>query len=67
MASLRPMITEFDLWLGGFVQNPAPNFSYSEIPANCCLKIYEYQQMIVDDEIILDGELYIDGDLILIN
>jgi hypothetical protein len=61
------METDFNIFEGNFYQIPAPNFSYSEIPANCCIRIYEYQQMIVDEEIIIDGEIYIDGDLVLIS
>ena len=67
MGGLRPMLTEFDLWVGGFVQNPAPNMSYNEIPANCCLKIYDYQQMVVHTRLILDGQIKLDGQLVLIH
>lgn len=65
MGSLRPMLTEFDLLSGGFTENPAPNFSYSEIPANCCLRIYEYQQMYIYNELTINGELYNNGEIVL--
>ena len=67
MSSLRPMITEFDIWRGGFIENPAPNFSYYEIPAGCCLKIYQYQQMITHDTLYLYGDIHVEGELIIIN
>lgn len=67
MGSLRPMITDFDVWQGGFAENPAPNFSYEFIPVNCCMKINEYQQMIIHNSITLDGTLIIDGTLVIID
>lgn len=61
------MILELDLPTGVFMEKPAPNFSYYEIPAGCCIRIYEYQQMIVHDELLISGELHLDGELVLIN
>ena len=67
MSSLRPMEIDFDIFSGQLTYRPAPNFSYHEIPANCCIKIPKYQQMIVHDIIEIDGTLTIDGELVVIN
>jgi len=63
--SLRPMITTLDLWSGAFMEVPAPNFSYDEIPSGCCMRIYQYQQMFVYRELTIHGTVVNHGEIIL--
>lgn len=39
------------------------NFSYNYIPIGCCLKINEYQEMIVNKYIKIEGKIILKGDI----
>lgn len=66
MSKLIKTQIELDVMDGELHEMPLPNFSYNEIPENCRLKVHQYQQMIVFDEIIIDGTIVVDGDVIII-
>lgn len=42
---------------------PSSNFSYKTIPENTCMRVPEYQEMILYDKIIIQGKLILKGDL----
>lgn len=65
MSSLRPMITALDLWTGAFTEVPAPNFSYNYIPTGCCIKVYQYQQMFVYNELNIQGTITNYGEIVV--
>jgi len=64
--SLKPKEVELDVFSGQLTYMPSPNFSYDEIPTGCCMRIHQYQQMLLYDDIIIDGDLIIDGTLVFV-
>jgi hypothetical protein len=59
------METDFNIYDGSLYQRPAPNFSYNEIPANCCAIVHQYQQMYVYNELKINGEIKVRGEIVL--
>lgn len=63
---LKPKEVDLNIFTGELTYLPMPNFSYEEIPVNCCVKVFEYQQMILFEDIIIDGNLILDGSLVIL-
>jgi hypothetical protein len=63
---LKPTELELNILNGELVFSPLPNFSYKTIPVGCYMKISEYQEMILYNQVIVDGILSIDGDLVIL-
>jgi hypothetical protein len=67
MNKLKPLETLVQPDTGDFILVPSPNFGYKTIPLGYILKVPEYQEMVLLNEIILDGNLFLEGDLTLIS
>lgn len=67
MSSLTPNQVDFNIFTGELVYLPSPNFSYELIPSGCCIRIPEYQQMIVHQIITVDGLMIADGTVVILD
>lgn len=61
--ALKPMELDLDVTSGQLVYVPMPNFSYNYIPEGCCVKVPEYQEMVLSDTLEVNGTLNLQGDL----
>lgn len=66
MSKLKPNELLVNPTTGQPILVPSPNFSYNYIPFGCCLKVHEYQEMILNKRIVVEGRLVLKGNLIFI-
>lgn len=66
-SALKPKELDINITSGELTYLPMPNFSYENVPTGCCMRIHEFQQMVVHQLIIVDGLMIADGTVVVLD